>query len=119
MMSWCTRELKRSMMFTCKLKKSMMLTYELCYGSCERNNCFFDKRCPRGSKEDRGNFRIEIVEDDASHMGLGCMLMQEGRVMAYASRQLKPHERNYPIHDLELVVVVFALKIWRHYLYGE
>ena len=39
--------------------------------------------------------------------------------MAYASRQLKPHEQNYPTHDLELVVVVFALKIWRHYLYGE
>ena len=39
--------------------------------------------------------------------------------MAYASRQLKPHEKNYPIHDLELVVVAFALKIWRHYLYGE
>ena len=45
--------------------------------------------------------------------------MQDGKVVAYASRQLKPHEQNYPTHDLELVVVVFALKIWRHYLYGE
>ncbi|KAG8474782.1 hypothetical protein CXB51_031699 [Gossypium anomalum] len=45
--------------------------------------------------------------------------MQEGKVVAYASRQLKPHEKNYPTHDLELVAIVFALKIWRHYLYGE
>nr|KYP44182.1 Retrovirus-related Pol polyprotein from transposon 297 family [Cajanus cajan] len=55
---------------------------------------------------------------DASHQGLGCVLMQNRRVVAYASRQLKNHERNYPIHDLELASVVFALKIWRHYLYG-
>ena len=45
--------------------------------------------------------------------------MQDGRVVAYASRQLKTHEQNYPTHDLELAIVVFALKIWRHYLYGE
>ena len=45
--------------------------------------------------------------------------MQDGKVVAYASKQLKPHEQNYPAHDLELVAVVFALKIWRHYLYGE
>jgi len=44
--------------------------------------------------------------------------MQKGRVVAYASRQLRPHELNYPTHDLELATVVFALKIWRHYLYG-
>nr|KYP32515.1 Retrotransposable element Tf2 [Cajanus cajan] len=55
---------------------------------------------------------------DASHQGLGCVLMQGGRVVAYASRQLKTHERNYPTHDLELAAVVFALKSWRHYLYG-
>ncbi|KAK8623622.1 hypothetical protein V6N13_064989 [Hibiscus sabdariffa] len=59
------------------------------------------------------------VYSDASHSGLGCVLMQEGRVIAYASRQLRPHELNYPTHDLELADVVFALKIWRHYLYGE
>ena len=45
--------------------------------------------------------------------------MQDGKVGAYASRQLRPHEQNYPTHDLELVAVVFALKIWQHYLYGE
>ncbi|KAH0757160.1 hypothetical protein KY290_020653 [Solanum tuberosum] len=55
---------------------------------------------------------------DASGIGLGCVLMQQGRVIAYASRQLKIHERNYPTHDLELAAVVFALKIWRHYMYG-
>ncbi|KAI4321445.1 hypothetical protein MLD38_034825 [Melastoma candidum] len=56
---------------------------------------------------------------DASYFGLGAVLMQHGRVVAYASRQLKVHEQNYPTHDLELAAVVFALKIWRHYLYGE
>ncbi|WVZ19821.1 hypothetical protein V8G54_007143 [Vigna mungo] len=55
---------------------------------------------------------------DASYQGLGCVLMQEGKVVTYASRQLKVHEKNYPTHDLELATVVFALKIWRHYLYG-
>ena len=45
--------------------------------------------------------------------------MQSGRVVAYGSRQLKPHEGNYPTHDLELAAVIFALKSWRHYLYGE
>ena len=53
---------------------------------------------------------------DVSRIGLGCVLMQEGRVVAYASRQLKRHEENYPTHDLELAAVVHALKIWRHYL---
>nr|CAE02128.2 OSJNBa0035M09.12 [Oryza sativa Japonica Group] len=56
---------------------------------------------------------------DASRHGLGCVLMQEGRVVAYASRQLRPHEGNYPTHDLELAAVVHALKIWRHYLVGN
>ncbi|XP_070024610.1 uncharacterized protein, partial [Nicotiana sylvestris] len=55
---------------------------------------------------------------DASRVGIDCVLMQEGRVIAYASRQLKPHEKNYPVHDLELAAIVHALKIWRHYLYG-
>ena len=55
---------------------------------------------------------------DACGQGLGCMLMQEGKVVAYASRQLRQHELNYPTHDLELAAVVFALMIWRHYLYG-
>ena len=55
---------------------------------------------------------------DASKKGLGCVLMQNKNVVAYASRQLKPHERNYLTHDIELAAVVFALKIWRHHLYG-
>jgi len=59
-----------------------------------------------------------IVYSDASRLRLGCVRMQHGRVVAYASRQLRPHELNYPTHDLELAAVVFALKIWRHYLYG-
>ncbi|KAJ9557749.1 hypothetical protein OSB04_012363 [Centaurea solstitialis] len=66
---------------------------------------------------------LEGIEDitvyyDASYHGLGCVLMQRGKVIAYVSRQLKTHEANYPTHDLELAVVVFALKLWRHYLYG-
>ncbi|KAA3474050.1 DNA/RNA polymerases superfamily protein [Gossypium australe] len=60
-----------------------------------------------------------MVYTDASLNGLGCVLMQEGKVIAYASRKLKPHEKNYPTHDLELAIIVFALKIWRHHLYGE
>ena len=60
-----------------------------------------------------------IVYSDASRVGLGCVLMQDGKIIVYASRQLKTHEQNYPTHDLELVAVIFALKIWRHYLYGE
>jgi hypothetical protein len=55
---------------------------------------------------------------DASGIGLGCVIMQEARVIAYASRQLRRHEEHYPTHDLELAEVVHALKIWRHYLLG-
>nr|GFB97409.1 putative reverse transcriptase domain-containing protein [Tanacetum cinerariifolium] len=65
---------------------------------------------PEGSKD-------FVVYYDASHKVLGVVLMQREKVIAYASRQLKVHERNYTIHDLELGSVVFALKIWRHYLY--
>ena len=56
---------------------------------------------------------------DASKQGLGCVLMQEGHVIAYVSHQLRKHEQNYPTHDLELATVVHALKIWRHYLLGH
>ncbi|KAI3792250.1 hypothetical protein L2E82_06124 [Cichorium intybus] len=59
-----------------------------------------------------------VLYSDASLSGLGCVLMQRGRVIAYASRQLKPHEKAYPVHDLELAAIIFALKMWRHYLYG-
>ncbi|RDX96002.1 Tf2-9, partial [Mucuna pruriens] len=60
-----------------------------------------------------------VVYCDASKNGLGCMLMKEGKVVTYASRKLRIHEGSYPTHDLELADVVFALKIWRHYLYGS
>nr|GEX52024.1 putative reverse transcriptase domain-containing protein [Tanacetum cinerariifolium] len=66
---------------------------------------------PEGSKD-------FVVYCDASHKGLGVVLMQREKVIAYVSRQLKIHEQNYTTHDLELGSVVFALKIWRHYLYG-
>jgi len=55
---------------------------------------------------------------DASRVGLGGVIMQKDKVIAHASIKLKTHERNYPTHDLELAVVVFVLKLWRHYLYG-
>ncbi|GJU08454.1 putative reverse transcriptase domain-containing protein [Tanacetum coccineum] len=60
-----------------------------------------------------------VVYFDASGIGLGCVLMQSGKVIAYASRQLKIHEKNYTTHDFELGAVVFSLKIWRHYLYRK
>ena len=59
-----------------------------------------------------GNF---AVYSDASKKGIGCVLMQKGNVIAYASRQQKPYEQNYAAHDLELAAVMFALKIWKHY----
>ncbi|GKA01454.1 putative reverse transcriptase domain-containing protein [Tanacetum coccineum] len=65
--------------------------------------------------EEAENF---LIYCDASHKGLGVVLMQNEKVITYASRQLKIHEKNYMTHDMELEVVVFALKIWRHYLYG-
>nr|GEU89472.1 hypothetical protein [Tanacetum cinerariifolium] len=65
-----------------------------------------------------GRPKYFVVYCDASGIGLGCVLMQRGKVIAYASRQLKIHENNYTTHNLELVAIVFALKIWRHYLYG-
>ncbi|KAL8091694.1 hypothetical protein AgCh_034089 [Apium graveolens] len=64
----------------------------------------------------KGDF---VIYSDTSHMGLGYVLMQHGKVIAYALRQLKGYGIRYPTHDLELVEIVFALKIWRHYLYVE
>ena len=58
-----------------------------------------------------------MIYCDALRVRLGCLLMQHERVIAYASRQLKKHGVNYPTHDLEMAIVVFALKIWMHYLY--
>ncbi|KAL4028562.1 hypothetical protein IC575_011759 [Cucumis melo] len=60
-----------------------------------------------------------VIYSDSSKKEVGCALMHQGKVVAYASHQLKSHEQNYPTHDLELAAVVFALKIWRYYLYGE
>jgi hypothetical protein len=59
-----------------------------------------------------------IVYCDASKQGIGCVLMHDRKVIAYGSRQLRPNEVNYPTHDLELAAVVYALKSWRHFLYG-
>ena len=66
---------------------------------------------PKGTKG-------SVVYCDSSRVGFRCVLMQNRKVIAYASWKLKVHERNYPTHDLEFTAVVFALKIWRHYLYG-
>ena len=60
-----------------------------------------------------------VLYCDASKMGLGGVLTQNGQVVAYVSRQLRVHERNYPTHDLELEVMVFVLNIWRYYLFGS
>ncbi|GJX02669.1 putative reverse transcriptase domain-containing protein [Tanacetum coccineum] len=70
----------------------------------------------KGYTEGSKNF---MVYCDASHKGLGAVLMQKEKVIAYASRQLKIYKKNYTTHDLELGAVVFALKMWRHYLYGS
>ena len=63
--------------------------------------------------------RRYTVYCEASRDELGCVMMQSERVVVYGSQQLKNHEGNYPMHDMELAVIVFALKTWRHYLYGE
>lgn len=60
-----------------------------------------------------------VVYCDASKMGLCGVLMKNGQVVAYSSRHLKVRERNYPTHDLELAVMVYVLKVWRHYVYGS
>ncbi|GJV18903.1 putative reverse transcriptase domain-containing protein [Tanacetum coccineum] len=75
-----------------------------------------DLASPKTPTEGSKNF---VVYCDASHKGLGAGLMQKEKGIAYASRQLKVHEKNYTTHDLELGAVVFALKMWRHYLYGK
>jgi hypothetical protein len=60
-----------------------------------------------------------LVYNDAIRKGLGCVFMQNGRIISYASKLLKPHEVNYLVYDLGLAMVVFALQVWRHYLYGS
>jgi len=88
----------------------------------------WDENCEKAFRTLRGNLTTAPilaqpdnskpydVYCDASVTGLGCVLMQENRVIAYASRALRPHEVNYPTHDLEIAAVIHALKIWRHYL---
>jgi len=82
----------------------------------------------RGYEEEVDESPVLVIPDttktfelycDASYQGLGYVLMQDKRPIAYASRQLKVHGKNYLTHDLDLVAVVFALKTWRHYLYGS
>jgi hypothetical protein len=60
-----------------------------------------------------------LIYCDASGQGLGCVLMQDGHIVAYASKQLRKHEEKYPTHDLKLAAVVHALKMWRHYNMGK
>lgn len=66
-----------------------------------------------------GSRKKFTIYSDASYIGLGCVLMYNGHVIVYSSRQLKKHELNYHTHDLELATMVFTLKTWKHYLYGE
>ncbi|GJY35756.1 putative reverse transcriptase domain-containing protein, partial [Tanacetum coccineum] len=82
------------------------------------NNIPTDKFCNAPVKAFLDGPEDFVVYYDVSGLGLGCVLMQRGKVIAYASKQLKIHEKNYTTHDLKLGGVVFALKIWRHYLYG-
>ena len=91
----------------------------------------WDKKCKQSFQELKNHFTTTlvltlltigaeyVVFSDAFRQGLRYVLMQGGKVIAYAFRQLKKHEPNHLTHDLELAAVVFALKIWRHYLYGE
>jgi hypothetical protein len=65
-----------------------------------------------------GSSNFEVYSD-AYTKGLWCVLMQNNNIIAYTSCQMKVYEQNYPMHDLELAAVVFSMKIWRHYLYGE
>jgi hypothetical protein len=88
--------------------------------ACERSFCELKKRLTTALVLILPNIHRDFtVYCDASRRGLGYVLMQEGGVVAYASRQLKTHKENYPTHDLELAAIVHALKIWRHYLIGN
>ncbi|CAN6459657.1 unnamed protein product [Victoria cruziana] len=75
-------------------------------------------KCEETFREVKGRLTSAPIFMDASREGYGGVLMQESKVIAYTSRQLRQHEKNYVTHDLELGAVVHALKVWRHYLYG-
>ncbi|GJZ62706.1 putative nucleotidyltransferase, ribonuclease H [Tanacetum coccineum] len=103
-----------------KIAKSLTILTQKCWGE-EQENAFQtlkDKLCNAPVLALLDGPEDFVVYCDASGLGLGGVLMQRGKVISYASRQLKIHEKNYTTHDLELGAVVFALKIWRHYLYG-
>ncbi|GJV05044.1 putative reverse transcriptase domain-containing protein [Tanacetum coccineum] len=107
-----------------KIAKSLTILIQKCktfdWGE-EQENAFQtlnDKLCNAPVLALPNRSKDFMVYCDASGLGLGCVLMQRGKVIAYASRKLKIHEKNYTTHDLELGAVAFALKIWRHYLYG-
>ena len=88
--------------------------------SCERSFQELKKRLTTAPVLTQPDIHRDfVVYCDASRQGLGCVLMQDGKVVAYASRKLRPHEQNYPTHDLEFAAVVHVLKIWRHYLIGN
>ncbi|KAA3473143.1 Transposon Ty3-G Gag-Pol polyprotein [Gossypium australe] len=89
---------------------------ERCQRSLEKLKALLTEAPVLVQPETRKEF---VIYSDASLNGLGCVLMQEAKVIAYSSRQLKPYEKNYSTHDLELAAIVFTLKIWRHHLYGE
>ena len=90
------------------------------YAKCEKNFQELKKRLTSAPVLILPNPKESfVVYCDASKMGLGGVLMKNRQVVAYASRQLKVHEKNYPSHDLELAAIVYVLKIWRHYVYGS
>ncbi|GJW20081.1 reverse transcriptase domain-containing protein [Tanacetum coccineum] len=107
-----------------KITKSLTILTQKCktFDWCEEQELTFqtlkDKLCNALVLALLDGLEDFVVYCDASGIGLGCVLMQRGKVIAYASRQLKIREKNYTTHDLELGAAVFALKIWRHYLYG-
>ncbi|GKB21121.1 putative reverse transcriptase domain-containing protein [Tanacetum coccineum] len=106
-----------------KIAKSVTILTQKCktFDWCEEQELAFhtlkDRLCNAAVLALLDGPKDFVVYCDASGIGLGCVLMQRGKVIAYASRQLKIHKKNYTTHDLELGAVVFALKIWRHYLY--
>ena len=91
----------------------------------------WDKKCKQGFQELKARLtmtlilamptesRKYVVYSNASRIGLECVLLQEMKVLAYGSRQLKMHEQNYPTHNLELTTIIYVFKLWRHYLYEE
>ena len=109
-------DLKESFWWTCMKKDTKFKWTEECEASFQE----LKKRLTTAPVPILPDIRKDFqVYCDASRLGLGGVLMQDGRVVSYASRQLRPHELNYATHDLELAVIVHALKTWRHYLIGN